>query len=71
MPYKKLTLKISLWSLIMIALVFLSPTKPSLALSLVLFNLGFELSLLYLKNKNRPASKVIEDEELYDIYGGD
>ena len=71
MPYKKLALKISLWSLVIVALVFLSPTKLSLALSLVLFNLGFESSLLYLKNKNRSANKVIEDEDLYDIYGGD
>jgi hypothetical protein len=71
MLYKELALKISLWSVVMTALVFLSPTKLSLALSLILFNVGFEASLLFLKIKNKPKSEVIKDEELYDIYGGD
>ena len=71
MSYKKIALKISLWSLVIIALVFLSPTKLSLALSLIIFNIGFESSILILKNKRRLDSKVLEDEELYDIYGGD
>tara|TARA_B100000131_G_scaffold321231_1_gene371365 strand:+ start:6046 stop:6261 length:216 start_codon:yes stop_codon:yes gene_type:complete len=71
MSYKKLALKVLLSSFVITSLVFLLTTKISLAISLVVFNIAFESGHLYLKNKNKLYNKVIEDEELYDIYGGD
>ena len=71
MSYRKLVLKSLAWSSIAILLILLSPTKLLLAVSLVLFNICFEFSLLHINRKSDAKEKAVRDEELYDIYGGD
>jgi len=70
MIYKNLTLKCFCWSIIASTIIMFGwHNKWAMFFALSLFNLFFELTYKNLLDRNKTPPP--QDEDLYDIYGGD
>ena len=72
MFYKNLIFKCMLWSLAAFIITYFSDSiDNNIFYTFCILNLIFELTYNVMLNRFRTLSQPSEEEDLYDIYGGD